>query len=86
MSQTEILLIVNSSLMALVSILLAVIAFFFRDLHRQFKLVIDRVNQLHNQLTDHATRIELHRESFGGEVSELKRRMDRLETDYYQQT
>ncbi|MEM6269639.1 MAG: hypothetical protein AAF998_09385 [Bacteroidota bacterium] len=79
MGPTEILLTINSLLLAAISILFVVIGFFLKDLHRQFKTLVERVNKLYNKLTEEATASKLHREQSQREFDDLKDRVSRLE-------
>jgi hypothetical protein len=47
MNNPQVLLIVNSVLLSLLSILFVVIGYFLKELHRDFKQVVERVNTLY---------------------------------------
>ena len=48
MEKSEILLLVNSVLLAIISIMFLVIGYFLKDLHKDFKILIERVNKLYS--------------------------------------
>ncbi|MEM6268331.1 MAG: hypothetical protein AAF998_02785 [Bacteroidota bacterium] len=79
MSATDLLLTINSLLLGLISILFVIIGFFLKDLHKQFKTLVDRVNNLYTQLSREATQGKHHREVHGKEIAEIKDRIRRLE-------
>ena len=79
MTNTELLLIANSLLLGLVGLLLGLVAFFLRDLHRQFNAMVLRVNKLYVELTSLTTTSTVHKEGFEKEFGHLKTRVDRLE-------
>lgn len=79
MTSTEVLLAINSLLLGLTGILLGVVGFFLRDLHRQFKTLVGRVNTLYTELAQVGTRGNLHRETNKEEIANLKSRVNRLE-------
>ena len=53
MNYTQILLLVNSLLLGGISLLFLVAGYFLRDLHRDFKSLIERVNKLYTDLYSH---------------------------------
>ncbi len=79
MTSTEILLAINSLLLGLTGILLGVVGFFLRDLFRQFKTLVSRVNTLYAELAKFGTQGAMHRETNKDEITNLKSRVERLE-------
>ena len=53
MQKTEILLIINSVLLGIISLMFFVIGYFLKDLHKDFKILIERVNKLYTDLYSH---------------------------------
>ncbi|MEM0998418.1 MAG: hypothetical protein AAGN35_15265 [Bacteroidota bacterium] len=86
MTSTEVLLAINSLLLGLTGILLGVVGFFLRDLHRQFKTLVGRVNTLYTELAQVGTQGSLHRETNKEEIANLKLRVNRLEDSLLRNT
>jgi len=55
MDYTKILLLINSILLAFISLLFCIAGYFLRDLHRDFKALIEKVNKLTTDLYSHIT-------------------------------
>lgn len=73
---TETLLLLNSILTTTAGALFLVMGYFFRDLHKDFKKLIDRVNQLSRQLSTHIAKTE----STAEEIERLRKRLAALES------
>ena len=69
----------NSLLLLGVGIMLGMIGFFFKDLHKDFKELVLRVNSLYTELTRHTTQAEANYKSQSEEVKEIKERVRNLE-------
>lgn len=65
MDKVQLLLIVNSVLLSFLSIMFLVIGYFLKDLHKDFKQMVDRVNNLY---TEHNTHVHYSR-SFDREIN-----------------
>ena len=83
---SEILLTINSLLLGLVGVLLGFVGFFLKDLHKQFKALVDRVNNLYGETTRITTASTLHQDRNDEEIRALKVRVDRLEAKTNNQT
>jgi uncharacterized protein Yka (UPF0111/DUF47 family) len=79
MKSTEILLLVNSLLLGLVSISFVAIGFFFKDLHKDFKSLVERVNNLYMELNTHVKLFENLSGMYQKQIDRLNQRIDRLE-------
>jgi len=79
MDTTNILLIVNSILLGLISLPFLVIAYFLKDLHKDFKQMMDKVNTLHTELHTHMTLFENLSKIFQKQIDTLSVRLKRIE-------
>jgi predicted nucleic acid-binding Zn-ribbon protein len=79
MKSTETLLLVNSLLLALVSISFVAIGFFFKDLHKDFKSLVERVNNLYMELNTHVKLFDNLSQMYQKQIDRLNQRIDRLE-------
>ena len=80
MNNVETLLIINSALLGLIGILFAVVGFFVRDLHKDFKQLAGQVNELTKDHHAHLTGFKLIRELLEKQVASLARRVGKLES------
>lgn len=55
MEQLEMYLILNSVLIGVLTILGGVVGFFLRDMHKEFKRLIEKVNELSGRLNTHVS-------------------------------
>ena len=78
MSQSNFMLL-NSFLLLGVGIMLGMIGFFFKDLHKDFKELVIRVNSLYTELTRHTTQAEANYKSQSEDLKEFKERVKALE-------
>jgi hypothetical protein len=79
MSSTEILLIINSILLGLISLLFFIVGYFLRDLHKDFKRLLDRVNRMNNEFELHIRLFENLNKVFQKQIDGLKERVKKLE-------
>jgi hypothetical protein len=79
MDKVQLLLIVNSILLSFLSVLFLVIGYFLKDLHKDFKTMVERVNTLYS---DHNTHVHVSRafdQQMNERVSHLYRKMKKLQ-------
>ena len=69
----------NSFLLLGVGIMLGMIGFFFKDLHKDFKELVLRVNSLYTELTRHTTQAEANYKNQSEDLKEFKDRVKALE-------
>ena len=86
MDKVEILLIVNSVLLSFLSVMFVIIGYFLKDLHKDFKQMVEKVNNLYSEHKTHVTLSENFESSIDSKVSYLQRevrvlahRCDKLE-------
>ncbi len=79
MDTTNILLIVNSVLLGLISLPFLIIAYFLKDLHKDFKHMIEKVNQLHGELHTHISLFENLSKVFQRQIDGLSDRLKKIE-------
>lgn len=79
MTSTEVLLVLNSVLLGVISLLFLGIGYFLKDLHKDFKKMMERVHQLHNELDTHVTLFENLTKLFQKQIDSLRDRIKRLE-------
>lgn len=79
MDTTNILLIVNSILLGLISLPFLVIAYFLKDLHKDFKQMMEKVNNLHAELHTHMTLFENLSKIFQRQIDSLSVRLKKIE-------
>lgn len=79
MEKTEILLLVNSVLLAIISIMFLVIGYFLKDLHKDFKTLIERVNKLYTDLYTHINLFDNISKMFQKQIDTLENRVEQLE-------
>lgn len=79
MTSTEILLVLNSILLGVISLLFLGIGYFLKDLHKDFKQMMERVHRLHNELDTHVTLFENLTKVFQRQIDALSGRLKRLE-------
>ncbi len=75
MDKAEILLIVNSVLLSFVSIMFLIIGYFLKDLHKDFKQMVERVNNLYSEHKTHVSLSENFETSVENKVSFLQREL-----------
>lgn len=79
MEKTEILLIINSVLLAIISLMFLVIGYFLKDLHKDFKTLIERVNKLYTDLYTHINLFDNISKMFQKQIDTLENRIEQLE-------
>lgn len=79
MTSTEILLVINSVLLGLMSLMFALIGYFLKDLHRDFKHMMEKVNKLHAELHTHINMFENLTKLFQRQIDGLSERIKKLE-------
>lgn len=80
MNYTQILLLVNSLLLGVISLLFLVAGYFLRDLHRDFKALIERVNKLYTDLYSHISWFDNSTKLFQRQVEGVQDKVAELET------
>lgn len=79
MEKTEALLLINSVLLGIISIMFLVIGYFLKDLHKDFKILIERVNKLYTDLYSHISLFDNISKMFQKQVDSIERRLSQLE-------
>lgn len=79
MDKTEILLIVNSVLLGFVSLLFLIVGYFLKDLHKDFKQLIERVNKLYTDLNTHVNLFDRLTQVFQRQLDNLSHRVRSIE-------
>ena len=79
MNTTDILLIINSVLLGLISCMFFLIGYFLKDMHKDFKHMLERVNKLHGELNTHVTLFENLAKVFQRQIDALAERIKKLE-------
>ncbi len=79
MEKTEILLIINSILLGIISLMFLVIGYFLKDLHKDFKILIERVNKLYTDLYTHINLFDNISKMFQKQIDTLENRIEQLE-------
>ena len=81
MTSTEILLVLNSILLGVISLLFLGIGYFLKDLHKDFKNMIEKVHKLHNELDTHVTLFENLTKMFQKQIDAIRERVKKLENN-----
>ena len=79
MEKSEILLLVNSVLLAIISIMFLVIGYFLKDLHKDFKILIERVNKLYSDLYSHINLFDGISKMFQKQIDTIENRVEQLD-------
>jgi hypothetical protein len=79
MEKTEILLIINSVLLGIISLMFLVIGYFLKDLHKDFKILIERVNKLYSDLYSHINLFDGISKMFQKQIDTIENRIEQLE-------
>jgi hypothetical protein len=79
MDYTKTLLFVNSILLAFISLLFFVASYFLRDLHKDFKSLIERVNKLYTDLYTHINWFDSVSKLFQKQIDGLEAKVKVLE-------
>lgn len=75
----EVLSLVNSFLLSLISFISLIISFLLKDFYRDYKDQIERVNRLHRELNVHSKLFEELMHINNQQIERLHERIDRLE-------
>ncbi len=78
MDKTSILLLINSLLLAIISILFLVIGYFLKDLHKDFKTLIERVNTLYTDLYSHIHLFDAMSQNVQQKLMEVEKKVAEL--------
>lgn len=78
MDKVQILLIVNSFLLSFLSVLFLVIGYFLKDLHKEFKTMVERVNTIYTQHNTHVITSQAFDQQINNRVSNLYRKVKKL--------
>ena len=65
--------------MAIISIMFLVIGYFLKDLHKDFKTLIERVNKLYTDLYTHINLFDNISKMFQKQIDTLENRVEQLE-------
>ncbi|HRD39403.1 MAG TPA: hypothetical protein PLC65_12285, partial [Bacteroidia bacterium] len=79
MDTTSILLVINSILLGLISILFLLIGYFLKDLHKDFKQMMERVHKMHGELHNHIGLFENLTKVFQRQIDSLTDRLKKIE-------
>ena len=79
MDYTQILLLVNSLLLGIISLLFLIAGYFLRDLHRDFKTLIERVNKLYSDLYSHINWFDNISKMFQKQIENAETKIKQLE-------
>ncbi len=79
MNNTETLLVINSILLGLIGILFLSIGYFLKNLHKDFKHMVEKVNSVHGELYTHLTVFESLTKLFQKQINGLKKRIKQIE-------
>jgi len=79
MDYTKTLLIINSLLLALISLLFFIAGYFLQDLHKDFKALIERVNNLYTDLQTHITWFDKLSNLFQKQIENVEAKVKELE-------
>lgn len=79
MEKIEILLIINSVLLGIISFMFLVIGYFLKDLHQDFKTLIERVNKLYTDLYSHIGLFDNISKMFQKQIDSVEKRIGQVE-------
>jgi response regulator of citrate/malate metabolism len=77
MNQLEIFLLLNSAF-------LAIIGYFLKDMHREFKILVDRVNKVYTDFYAHQQMMEALKTFYQKQIDQLEKRLEKLESKHEQ--
>lgn len=78
MDKVQLLLVVNSILLSFLSIMFLIIGYFLKDLHKDFKQMVERVNNLYAEHNTHVTLSQNFENGIDNKVSYLHRQVKKL--------
>ncbi|CAN5729855.1 hypothetical protein BH11BAC7_BH11BAC7_21400 [soil metagenome] len=79
MDKVQILLLINSIILSFLSIMFVIIGYFLKDLHRDFKTMVERVNTLYSEHNTHVLLSDSFDKNIQNRVSGLYRKVKKLE-------
>ena len=79
MTSTEILLVINSILLGVISLMFVLIGYFLKDLHKDFKHLMERVNKLHAETHTHITMFDNLNRLYQRQIDSLSERIKKIE-------
>lgn len=79
MNTTEILLVINSILLGLIGVLFLSIGYFLKNLHQDFKQMVEKVNTVYGELYSHLSLFEKLTKLFQKQINGLKKRTKQIE-------
>ena len=79
MTSTEILLVINSVLLGVISLTFILIGYFLKDLHRDFKQMVDRVNKLNSEFNLHIKLFDNLQRVFQRQIDNQQEKYKKLE-------
>ncbi len=79
MDKVQILLVINSIVLSFLSLLFVIVGYFLKDLHRDFKAMVERVNTLYNEHKTHIVLSDSFDKNIQNRVSGLYRKIKKLE-------
>ena len=79
MEKTQLLLVINSILLGVISLMFVLIGYFLKDLHKDFKHLMERVNKQHAELHTHITMFENLTKLFQRQIDGLNERIKKIE-------
>jgi hypothetical protein len=86
MDKVQILLVINSIVLSFLSILFVIIGYFLKDLHRDFKTMVERVNTLYSEHNTHVVLSSSFDKNIQNRVSGLYRKIKKLESSRAEKT
>jgi hypothetical protein len=78
MDKAQLLLMINSILLSFLSVMFIVIGYFLKDLHKDFKQMVERVNNLYSEHNTHVKLSQNFDTSMNDKVGYLQRQVKRL--------
>jgi hypothetical protein len=78
MDKVQILLIVNSILLSFLSVMFLIIGYFLKDLHKDFKQMVERVNTLYSEHNTHVSLSKNFDSNIDNKVGYLQRQIKRI--------
>lgn len=79
MTSTEILLVINSVLLGIISLTFILIGYFLKDLHRDFKRMVERVNKLNSEFNIHSKLFDNLSKLFQKQIDTLSEKIKTIE-------
>ena len=86
MDKVQILLLVNSIILSFLSVMFVIIGYFLKDLHKDFKIMVERVNTLYTEHNTHVLLSGSFDKNIQNRVSGLYRKVKKLELQRAEKT